>query len=173
MPQSDYARVIFRNRVSDNRWLKIEADQVASLIPDPEQHYLLPLTAWQQAVPDFTAFPRYPGLWIRGADPLEPLAEIVQLAPVIAVQFDTFTDGSGFSVASALIEEYGFSGELRACGAILPDQALYLLRCGFNSLVFNSDRDTDLALQLIRTGSDSYQGSVDQPRTPFARRMGR
>ncbi|MBU1211724.1 MAG: DUF934 domain-containing protein [Alphaproteobacteria bacterium] len=50
----------------------------------------------------------------------------------IAIHFAKFNDGRGFSVARVLRSEHGFTGEILATGHTIPDQALHLLRCGFD-----------------------------------------
>ena len=52
----------------------------------------------------------------------------------IDIQFDTFRDGRGFSLA-AMLRQAGFAGELRAVGPLLPDQKEMLKRVGFDAIV--------------------------------------
>lgn len=177
MQPSEQPLLIINDRISDDVWQLIEADAPESFKPEPGQSYLLPLPQWLASAPDFNGFAGFPGVWINGDAPLEPLADVVELAPVIAIRFSNFMDGSGFSIASALKETYGFQGDIRAFGSFLPDQAAYLQRCGFSSLAFSNAADAELAYSLLQSASSeteqSYQGSVDQPRTPFSRRLGR
>ena len=49
----------------------------------------------------------------------------------LAVRFDRFSDGRGFTVARHLREALGVNGPLVAQGQLIPDQADYLRRCGF------------------------------------------
>ena len=49
----------------------------------------------------------------------------------LAVRFDRFSDGRGFTVARHLREALGVDGPLVAQGQLIPDQADYLRRCGF------------------------------------------
>lgn len=48
----------------------------------------------------------------------------------VAVRFEKFSDGRGFTLARHL-RESGFAGPLVACGSLIPDQADFLRRCGF------------------------------------------
>lgn len=54
-------------------------------------------------------------------------------APLIVITFAKFTDGRGYSVARALRERHGFTGEIRATGDVLLDQIPLMLRCGFDA----------------------------------------
>ena len=58
---------------------------------------------------------------------------------LLAVQFPAFTDGRGFSLARQ-IRRAGFKKELRAIGALLPDQYASALACGFNTVEIADDR---------------------------------
>jgi phosphoadenosine phosphosulfate reductase len=51
----------------------------------------------------------------------------------IAIRFPKFSDGRGFSLARLLREKHRFAGELRAVGHLIPDQAVFLLRSGFDT----------------------------------------
>jgi phosphoadenosine phosphosulfate reductase len=55
-------------------------------------------------------------------------------APLVAIRFAKFTDGRGYSIARQL-RGAGFSGEIRAIGDVLADQAPLMLRAGFNALL--------------------------------------
>ena len=49
----------------------------------------------------------------------------------MAIRFDRFSDGRGFTVARYVREVLAFTGPLVAQGHVIPDQADYLRRCGF------------------------------------------
>ena len=52
---------------------------------------------------------------------------------LIALSFPKFADGRAFSTARLLREKHGFTGELRAVGAVLSDQIPYMRRVGFDT----------------------------------------
>lgn len=54
-----------------------------------------------------------------------------QNEPVLAVHFEQFADGRGYSVAR-LLRRQGYQGILRATGDSGLDQLFYLRRCGFS-----------------------------------------
>lgn len=60
----------------------------------------------------------------------------------VDIHFDSFKDGRGFTLASQLRTRLGFNGRLRATGHVLPDQATFLKRVGFDEVA--PDR-TDVA----------------------------
>ncbi len=61
------------------------------------------------------------------------VVEAVMHGKAIAVPFAKFNDGRGFSIAHLLRSDHGFRGEVRATGHVIPDQALHLLRAGFDT----------------------------------------
>ena len=52
---------------------------------------------------------------------------------LIAVDFPSFADGRGFSIAGRL-RDLGYEGRLRAHGPVIADQFAYLLACGFDEV---------------------------------------
>lgn len=61
---------------------------------------------------------------------LRPLFDRVEL---IAVEFPSFSDGRGLSLAKRL-RRAGFSGTLRACGPLIADEFHDVLACGFDEI---------------------------------------
>ena len=63
-------------------------------------------------------------------------AELGRLVPggsgCVAIRFPRFSDGRGFTLARHLREVVGHEGAILARGHLIPDQAVYLLRCGFS-----------------------------------------
>ena len=110
------------------------------------------------------------GVWLAPDDEPDRLAQFASGIGLIAVDFPVFKDGRGFSIASLLRTRYGFRGELRAIGDVLIDQLFYLRRVGFSSFALRVDQDPETAVTALRTFTDVYQASVDQPLPYFRRR---
>lgn len=98
-----------------------------------------------------------------------PLFDFLRQIPLIVINFPVFTDGRGFSYGREL-RERGFTGELRACGHILPDQLTYLRRCGFDAFQLADESRLEDALAGLADFDEYYQASVDQPLPLFRRR---
>ncbi|WCL55021.1 DUF934 domain-containing protein [Gimibacter soli] len=73
------------------------------------------------------------GALIETDTPHSDLAGIGNYASFAAIRFPGFGDGRGFSLAVRLRKDYGFNGDIRAIGHVIPDQAQFLLRAGFNT----------------------------------------
>ncbi|HYS14935.1 MAG TPA: DUF934 domain-containing protein [Burkholderiaceae bacterium] len=110
------------------------------------------------------------GVWLAADSEPGQLAEFTSAVALIAVDFPVFRDGRGFSTATLLRTRYGFRGDLRAIGDVLVDQLFYLRRVGFTSFALRADQHAETAVAALRTFTDVYQSSVDQPLPYFRRR---
>jgi phosphoadenosine phosphosulfate reductase len=88
---------------------------------------------------------------------------------VVAVNFATFADGRGMTLGRLLRERMDFKGELRAVGYLLPDQAQFLYRCGFDTAEIEDSKDLDSWKGSLDRIRHSYQASS---RDPFPLRHG-
>ena len=114
----------------------------------------------------FDAWARNPegaGAWLDGDVDGGTVGEALVGAPVVAVRFPAFADGRGLSLATLLRSRYGFEGELRAFGDIVPDLTEYMHRCGFNAFVLASQAQAETAIACIQRMSEHYQASVRAP----------
>lgn len=66
------------------------------------------------------------------ADPAD-LADCLQRINVIRVDFPSFADGRGFTIA-AMLRRMGFQGRLRARGHVIADQYAMARRSGFDEV---------------------------------------
>ena len=110
------------------------------------------------------------GVWVEGDAEAEAVGPHAADLPLIAVRFPAFADGRGLSLGALLRTRYGFEGELRAYGDILPDLAQYLHRSGFDAFLLADRRSAEVAIASVGSISDHYQASVRQPVPAFRRR---
>ena len=127
----------------------------------PPGGLLVPLALWLKHRAALSLFPRTGVLLAPGDDPARLAGDTGRLG-LIAVDFPKFTDGRGLSTGRLLRERFGFRGELRAVGHILPDQVYFLSRAGFDAFELPDGRIAD-ALASLTPFSAPYQGAVDQP----------
>ncbi len=97
------------------------------------------------------------GIHVDGTALAEDLAGHLDELALIAIDFPSFTDGRGYSLARQLRIKYGYRGELRAVGNVLRDQISYLERVGFDSMLLDEDKDLDDALLGFSEFSGHYQ----------------
>ena len=75
------------------------------------------------------------GAYIRAGEMADMIAPFLERLDLVVVEFPKFRDGRGFTVARALRGRYGFRGDIRAIGHVLPDQFAALVQCGFSTIV--------------------------------------
>lgn len=115
-------------------------------------------------------FDQVQAVWIAPDDEFEANIATLQRMKLIAIDFPSFRDGRGYSIATLLRTRYGWNGELRAVGDILRDQLNYMRRCGFNSFAVRADKDINDAIKSFSHYSVQYQGAVDNPLPLFRKR---
>jgi len=77
--------------------------------------------------------PGAPALALANTDDVLQLGDRLAGVALVVLNFPKFTDGRAYSQARLLRERLGYTGELRATGAVFLDQLPFLLRCGFDS----------------------------------------
>jgi uncharacterized protein (DUF934 family) len=73
------------------------------------------------------------GVRLQPEDAVEGLAYDLPRISVVALAFPKYRDGRAYSAARLLRERFGYTGEVRAVGDVLRDQALFMVRCGFDA----------------------------------------
>lgn len=99
------------------------------------------------------------GVRLTAEDSLDDISAFVSHLGLIELVFPTFKDGRSFSTAVELRRKYGFNGDLRASGDILPDQALYLVRCGFSSVSVPEQFSVEQFKASLSAYSVAYQAA--------------
>jgi uncharacterized protein (DUF934 family) len=108
------------------------------------------------------------GVRLAPADPVETLREFLPQLALVALEFPTPGEGRGYSQARVLRERLGFAGELRAVGAAVRQDLLFLLRrCGVDAFELAPGEDLTAALAALQRYDVAYQpgaGHVRQQR---------
>lgn len=111
------------------------------------------------------------GVRLHPGDSPEGLSPWLDRLSLVALEMPGFRDGRAFSQARALREQHGFTGEIRMLGQPLPDQLLFLLRCGVSSVALPGDADVAEWLSAAQRFSVAYQDSVrEEPAINLLRR---
>ena len=156
--QQGAAAVVTDLAIAADSWRLVEAGAAAPGV-------IAPLAAWRRA-------PEGAGVWVDGGAEVEDLATELVQAPVVAVRFPVFADGRGLSLGVLLRSRYGYVGELRAFGEIIPDLTEYMRRCGFDAFMLPNRCQAEAAIRCMERMSDHYQGSVREPVPPYGRQPG-
>lgn len=98
---------------------------------------------------------------------IENVVDAIKHIDLIAIEFDTFADGRGLSMASLLRTRYGYRGEIRAFGHVEPDLTPFMLRSGFDAFVLEDREHAETAIKCMSAVSEHYQGSAIQPEPSY------
>lgn len=153
--------------IVDDRWVVIRQPEAPDAGPTecqivPFPHFVSTLDA--PTASDIRA------VWISPEDDFEGFVPQLLKLQLIAVDFPSFRDGRGYSIATLLRTRYAWAGELRAIGDVLRDQLNYMRRCGFDAFSVRADKDIHDAIKSFSHYSVRYQGAVDNPLPLFRRR---
>ena len=96
----------------------------------------------------------------NGEDDLSSLLANAHKLAMIAVEFNIFADGRGFSMARRLRDD-GYQGEIRAVGDVAMDRIDFMHRVGFNAFELRNDQDATQALSKLGEVSVHFQPSAD------------
>lgn len=147
-------QLIKDQQIIDNEWQ--HADEVNVL---PAGKVTVALSRWQ-AEREALISRGDIGLRLTATDALDAIKDDLQHFEIIAIEFEQFSDGRGFSLAYLLRERYGYQGEIRAIGTILRDQLYYLQRCGINAFELSEGQDLQEALNAFDAFTVTAQPDV-------------
>lgn len=144
-------------RPAEDRWTVVADDA-----PVPANGAVIVGLARWQAERDALAVRNAPlGVRLGSADPAESVVTDLARVALVAVEFPKFRDGRGFSTARELRERYGYTGEIRAVGHVIPDQYLYLVRTGFSSVEAPEGTNPDSWTNALTEVTIAFQPSLD------------
>ncbi len=78
------------------------------------------------------------GIYLNADDEVASIAEHLDSIPVIAIIFESFAEGRGYSQAVELRQQHHYHGEIRAIGAAVDNLSL-MERCGINAFQLTDD----------------------------------
>lgn len=108
---------------------------------------------------------------LETGDDARALLPFLERVRLVEVEFPAFTDGRGYS-AARILREAGYTGELRAIGAVFVDQLGHLRRCGFDSFAPDTPLDPQDAENAFNRWPDVYQATADGRQPIWAKRHG-
>lgn len=136
-------QIIKDQHIIDDQWQ--HADGTGEL---PSGKITVPYAYWQQQREALIARGNI-GLRLTATDTPDAIADDLKYFDIIAIEFEKFNDGRGFTLARLLRERYGYQGEIRAVGTFLRDQLYYMKRCGFDAFEFSGAQDLEGALNAF------------------------
>ena len=101
------------------------------------------------------------GVRLGAGDDLDDILDDLDSIALVALEFESFTDGRGYTQARRLRERYGYRGEIRAIGDVSRDHLAFMERCGFNAFELRTRGGLRDALDAFDEISDVYQPAAD------------
>lgn len=147
------------------------ADRYAIVIDDtalPDGPALVPLARLQREAEALAGRNAELGVIVPSTARPEDVAALLDRVSLVAVEFPKFRDGRGFTIARTLRERYGYTGEIRAIGHLLPDQHRQALRCGFSSVAVPDDADLAPWQSAPGRFQIAYQPDAANDERPFS-----
>jgi uncharacterized protein (DUF934 family) len=122
---------------------------------------ILPLTEFREFAGTWKNHAKALGVLLSPSDDPASIAKDFDKLRLIAIDFPSFTDGRGYSIAQQLRTRHGWTGELRAVGDIQRDQMYLLARAGFDTFALRADQDAEVSRRSVKDFSLAYQHSAD------------
>lgn len=149
-------QLIKNQQLVDDQWLRVSDDDALAT-----GNIIISLQRWQQDKSELVKRDGAIGVTLGPADEVASIADDLTHWQLIELHFPEFADGRLFSTAWLLRERYGFSGELRATGQFIPDQAFYLARVGVDAFQPANSAVLNDTLACLADFSVNYQVSVN------------
>lgn len=109
---------------------------------------------------------------VDGATHADALGPYTSKLGLVEIQFENFSDGRGFSLSYRLRRDYGFKGEIRISGPVIPDQAHMLQRAGADTLVLDKVERREDFFKALNRFNQYYQHSIhDELAVPMRRHV--
>ena len=144
--------------------------QVADEEPLPGGDVIISLTRFQAEGDRLLSEGRAVGVRVEAGEEIEGLAYDLPRIAVVALAFPKFRDGRHYTNARLLRERFDYRGEVRAVGDVLREQAMFMVRCGFDAFEPADDSGPDEWLAATRRFTHVYQRAADTREPAFVAR---
>jgi len=157
--------IIIDRKIQSNQWLHLPDDE-----PLSGGDVTVTLGRWLEHRGELNVGVGRVGVRLQPGDELHELLPYLEELALIAIEFDGFAEGRGYSQAYLLRERHGYAGELRALGA-RRDHVMYMERCGINAFEPAAPDDAGTLMQGFDEISARYQPSHDRSPLIFRERV--
>ncbi|MGZ3276138.1 MAG: DUF934 domain-containing protein [Caulobacteraceae bacterium] len=110
------------------------------------------------------------GVRLQPHEQVEDLAYDLPRLAVVELAFAKFRDGRPYSTARVLRGRLEYRGEVRAIGDVLREQALHMVRCGFDAFVPADGSSPDEWLAAAHRYRHVYQRAADDRQPIYVER---
>lgn len=157
-------------RVAEDAWISVADGE-----PVPtDRPAIVSFERWQIERASFDGRNAALGVRLKSGTLAGAIAADLDRFALVAVEFPKFRDGRGFSTARELRERYGYEGEIRAVGHVIPDQYRFLVRTGFTSAEAPEGTNEESWANALGEITVAFQPSLDetQPLSLLRRKLG-
>lgn len=155
-------RILKRHELIADEWRYLGEDGTAE--GDDNTAIIVPFAEFRTQATRWRSHPGRLGLRLSPADLVEDLSADIGLFELIAIEFPTPGEGRGYSQARLLRSRLGFTGELRAVGAAVKQDLLFIMsRCGIDSFELAAGQSPEAALAALSRYTVAYQPATPVP----------
>lgn len=151
-------QILKDQQLTDDTWTFVPDD---TELPTDPIDITISLQRWDQEQANIKDYAGRVGVRLNPEDSPESLPSSLIDAPLIEINFPTFTDGRGFSIAKILRTHLNYEGEIRAVGQFMLDQIFYLSRVGVNAFALGNEKNLADAMAMFNEFTETYQPSVN------------
>jgi uncharacterized protein (DUF934 family) len=154
----------------------IEAEDVFIDVADedeiPAGPVIISMTRFQAEGDALIGANRPVGVRVQSGEAIEDLAYDLPRIAVVALVFPKFRDGRHYSAARLLRERFSYTGEVRAAGDVLLEQARFMVRCGFDAFIPADGSTPEAWASAVSRYRHVYQRATDDLVPAFEERRG-
>jgi uncharacterized protein (DUF934 family) len=155
-------RILRRREVVEDDWRYLSDEDGAEAAGNAA--LIVPFAEFRTNIARWRAYQGRLGVRLSPADAVEDLAEDVQRLSLVATEFPTPGEGRGYTQGRLLRSRLQFKGELRAVGAGVKQDLLFIMsRCGFDSFELAPGQTVDAALAALDRYTVAYQPAQPVP----------
>lgn len=124
------------SKIIDNKYINIKKiDELKTF-----NFSLINMDLWGSSKKKILESKNKVGIKINSDQQIDDIFSNLDFFNLIVFNFLSFKDGRPFSHARLLRENLSFKKEIRASGYILPDQYIFLKRCGFDTVEIEKEK---------------------------------
>ena len=155
-------RILRRREVVEDDWRYLSEEDGAAATGDAA--LIVPFAEFRTNIARWRAYQGRLGVRLSPADAVEDLVEDLHRLSLVAAEFPTAGEGRGYTQGRLLRSRLQFKGELRAVGAGVKQDLLFIMsRCGFDSFELVPGQTVDAALAALDRYTVAYQPAQPVP----------
>lgn len=155
-------RIIRDRRICQSHWRHVPEGALAGeVMATAADAAIVTLADWRLHKAQWLDREMAIGVRLGARDDIDDIADDLDSIGLVALEFESFTDGRAYTQARLLRERLGYQGEIRAVGDVSRDRLASMERCGINAYELHEGADLEDALEAFAEISDVYQPAAD------------